>query len=61
MTDHLFHLEFVNLTSVVFSEEECKLIKKGFKYNIQSFDIRRDFESLGVDCEVILNNYSKFN
>ena len=47
LTDNIFHPRFVNLTSVVFSEEECKLIDKGFKYNIQSFDNRRDFESLG--------------
>ena len=52
-TDNIFYSRFVNLTSVVFSEEDCKLIEKVFKYNIQSLDNRRDFESWGVDCEVI--------
>ena len=59
-SDHSFYPRFVNLTAVNFSAQELQLIEKGFKFNIQPIHSKTDFELLGVNCELILNNYNKY-
>lgn len=51
----------MNLTSVPFNNQESNLIEKGFKFNLPPSNLKKAMENIGVDGEVILNNYKKFN
>ena len=60
-SNHIFYQRFMNLTNVTFNSFETKLIEKGFKYNIQRSNYEKEFEILGVDCELACNKYNKFH
>ena len=56
-SDHVFYPRFLNLTNTVFINEETKLLEKGFKFNLQLPNSKKDLEVLAVDCECTLNKF----
>ena len=55
-SNHTFYPRFFNLTNCQCSNSKLQLIERGFKFNIQPINNRKDSELLGVDCELIANN-----
>lgn len=60
-SNHVFYPRFINMSEVVFDKEQTQLIEKGFKYNMQPGNNKKEFELLGVDCDALLSNFGKYN
>lgn len=56
-SDHKFFQRFVNLSNVVFSDNECQLLQKGFKHNIQPTSALDNFNILGIESEINLKYF----
>lgn len=51
-SDHKFFERFVDLSNSNFSNQETKLLSKGFKHNVQHKKSRKDYELLGIEAEL---------
>lgn len=58
-SNHVFYQRFLNLSTVNFNSQEIKLLERGFKFNVQTVNDQKDFERLGVDCDLTFHNYCK--
>ena len=48
-SDHNFYQRFINMSNVEFTNDEIKLIEKGFKFNLVSNNQIKNLELLGVE------------